>query len=187
MPAKKPRTNKRSSDESVKAGTGKVWKEWFAILDRAGAKKMDHRDISKYLHEKCKVGPWWCQMVAVAYEQERGLRDVHQKCDGEYAASASRTMAVPIAKLYGAWADDGLRKKWIGGDKLEISTKTENKSLRGAWDGNKSRLSVNFYAKGPGKTQVAVDHMKLASSNECERMKEYWFAALDRLQDMLGV
>jgi hypothetical protein len=186
MPPKKPRTNTRTSDESVKAGTGKAWKEWFAILDKAGAKKMAHSDISKHLYEKCKVGPWWCQMVAVEYERERGLRDMHQKCDGEYAASGSRTMAVPIAKLYSAWVDDGLRRKWIGADKLEISTKTENKSLRGAWDGGKSRLSVNFYPKGPAKTQVAVDHIKLASSKECQQMKDHWFAALGRLQSLLG-
>jgi hypothetical protein len=74
MPAKKPRTNARMSDESVTEATGKDWKAWFAVLDKAGAKKMEHRDISKYLHEKCKVGPWWCQMIAVAYERERGLR-----------------------------------------------------------------------------------------------------------------
>ena len=31
-------TSPRMSDEAVKAKTGKVWKEWFAILDLAGAK-----------------------------------------------------------------------------------------------------------------------------------------------------
>jgi hypothetical protein len=35
---KKPRTQKRMSDEAVKARTGKVWAEWFEILDQAGAK-----------------------------------------------------------------------------------------------------------------------------------------------------
>ena len=30
----------RMSDEAVKAKTGKSWKEWFALLDKAGAKKM---------------------------------------------------------------------------------------------------------------------------------------------------
>jgi len=46
-------------------------------------------------------------------------------------------------------------------------------------------LSVNFYAKGPGKSQAAVDHMKLASSKECAKMKAHWFEALDRLQKIL--
>ena len=30
------------SDEAVKAKTGKTWKQWFAILDKAGAKQMTH-------------------------------------------------------------------------------------------------------------------------------------------------
>jgi hypothetical protein len=186
MPPKKSRTNTRSSDEAVKAKTGKAWADWFKILDKAGAKKLTHQEIWKYLKEKQDVGPWWSQMVAVEYERARGLRELHQKCTGEYSASGSRTMAVPVAKLYNAWVDESLRKEWLGAAKIEISTKTENKSLRAAWDGNKSRLSVNFYGRGPDKTQVAVDHMKLADSKECEKMKAYWVAALNRLESFIA-
>ncbi len=182
MPGKKPRTNARSSDEAVKAKTGKVWIDWFEILDKAGAKKLGHQEIWGILKGKHKLGSWWSQMVAVEYERARGLRDLHQKCTGEYSASSSRTLAAPIATVYAAWADDSARKKWLNGGKFEISTKTENKSVRGAWDGNKSRLSVNFYAKGTDRTQVAVDHMKLADAKECEAMKAYWFEALNQLQ-----
>jgi hypothetical protein len=185
MASKTPRTNARSSDEAVKAKTGKVWADWFKALDAAGAKKMKHQEILEVLEKKHKVGPWWSQMVAVEYEKERGLRDAHQKCTGEYSASASRTIAAPIGTIYRVWTDDKLRKKWLGAHDLEISTKTENKSLRGAWDGNKSRLSVNFYPKGEAKCQVAVDHMKLADSKDCEKMKAYWFEALNRLQHLV--
>jgi hypothetical protein len=182
----KPRVNKRSSDEAVKAKTGKIWADWFRVLDKDGAKKLEHQEIVKLLQQKHKVGSWWCQMVAVEYEHERGIRGKHQKCDGEFAASGSRTMAVPVAKAYSAWVDDKVRKTWLGAAKMEISTKTENKSLQAAWDGNKSRLSVMFYAKGPDKTRVVIDHMKLADSDQSLAMKSYWFAALDRLQKALG-
>jgi len=30
----------RISDDAVKTKTGKPWKEWFSILDKAGAKKI---------------------------------------------------------------------------------------------------------------------------------------------------
>ncbi len=93
---KKPREAKRMSDAAVKERTGKTWPEWFKILDKAGAKKMRHQDISAYLNEEHKVGPWWCQMIAVPYEHERGLREKFQKCDGEFAASGSRTLSVPL-------------------------------------------------------------------------------------------
>lgn len=65
MPAQKPKEAKRSSDETVKAKTGKVWAEWFGILDKAGAKKSPHKEIVEYLAEKKKVPAWWAQMVAV--------------------------------------------------------------------------------------------------------------------------
>jgi hypothetical protein len=180
---KKPRETKRSSDEAVRAKTGKVWADWFKILDKAGATKWAHTEISAYLYEKCKVSPWWSQMVAVGYEHERGLRQKFQKCDGEFSASGSRTLAVPLARAYAAWTDEKLRRRWLPDGKLEITTATPGKYVRGKW--GESRLSVGFYARGAGKAQVAVDHGKLANSRESAKMKTYWFAALNRLQEML--
>jgi hypothetical protein len=124
-------------------------------------------------------------MVAVAYEHERGIREKFQKCDGEFAASVSRTLGVPIAQAYEAWVNEQLRRSWLGDTELEITTATPSKSIRGKWDGGDSRLSVNFYGKGAEKCQVAVDHMKLNSSKECAKMKTFWFDALNRLQNRL--
>ena len=56
---KKPREQKRSSDEAVKAKSGKTWAEWFKILDKAGAKKWQHKEIARFLYEKKRVSPWW--------------------------------------------------------------------------------------------------------------------------------
>jgi len=182
---KKPRQSKRMSGSAVKERTGKVWAEWFKILDKAGAKKWQHKEISGYLGEKQKVGPWWGQMVAVAYEHERGIREKFQKCDGEFAASGSRTLNVPVAEAYEAWTNEKSRRSWLGDAELEITTATLSKSIRGKWDGGSSRLSVNFYGKGAEKCQVAVDHMKLSSSKECAKMKTFWFEALNRLQGRL--
>jgi hypothetical protein len=181
---KKPRETKRSSDEAVQAKTGKVWAEWFRILDKAGAKKWPHKEIAAYLHDKQKVSPWWAQMVSVGYEHERGIRQRFQKCDGEFSASGSRTLAVPLAKAYAAWTDEKLRNQWLPGAKIEITTATPGKYVRAKWDGD-TRLSVGFYSKGPGRAQVAVDHGKLANSRESAKMKSYWFAALNRLQKAL--
>src|SRR5437764_12460023 len=90
---------------AVRAKTGKGWADWFKLLDRAGAVEMNHAAIAKHLHDKLGCTPWWSQMIAVGYEQERGLRVKHQKCDGDFSASASKTVAVPVADLYAAWTD----------------------------------------------------------------------------------
>lgn len=181
---KKPRGTKRSTDEAVKAKTGKIWAEWFKILDKAGAKRWPHKEISAFLHEKQDVSPWWAQTVAVGYEHERGIRQKFQKCDGEFSASGSRTLAVPLAKAYAAWTDEKLRQQWLPGTEIEITTATPGKYVRAKWNGT-TRLNVGFYGKGAEKTQVAVDHEKLPNSRECVRMKSYWFDALNRLQKIL--
>ncbi len=69
---------------------------------------------------------------------------------------------------------------------MEITTATKDKSIRAKWDGGTSRVSILFYGKGPQKSQVTVDHMKLASTEGCAKMKAYWFEALNRLEARLN-
>jgi hypothetical protein len=171
---------RRFSDEAVKAKTGKVRAEWFKILDAAGAKKMKHMEIARHLYDEHKVSGWWSQMVANEYEQVHGLREAHQTCNGDFAAGVSRTLAVPLAKVYRVWADDKARRSWLNGDRMEITTATKNKSIRAKWD-DATRVSVMFYAKGAGKSQVVVDHMKLASAAEADRIKKFWSDALNAM------
>ncbi|MGH9703044.1 MAG: hypothetical protein ACRD4K_06685, partial [Candidatus Acidiferrales bacterium] len=181
---KKTREMKRISDDAVSAETGKTWADWFSILDAAGAKKWPHKEIANHLYEKEHVRGWWSQMVAVAYEQERGLRQPGQSAEG-FSVSASRTMAVAMAPLLKAWSDEKARRKWLPDATLEISKATAGKSLRAAWNGGASRVEILFYKKGPRKSQVAVDHRKLKNAKESARMKTYWFEALNRLQELL--
>src|ERR1700677_236831 len=124
---KAPKAAMRMSDDAVKAKTGRAWAEWFAILDESGAKKWSHQERVAYLHEQQRVPSWWRQMVAVEYERARGLRLVRQKSSGEFAATESRMMAAPLAKVYAAWADEKLRRHWLGAMRIEVSTAHENK------------------------------------------------------------
>ena len=174
----------RMSDEAVKAKTGKTWKEWFAILDKAGAKKLSHQEIVKYLHEKQGVGSWWQQMMAVTYEEARGLRERHQKPAG-FQISVSRTVNVPISKLYHAFANDKARNAWLAEDGLAVRTAKANKSMRVTWNDVKTSLEISFIAKGDDKSQVVVQHSKLPNARASTTMKTYWGKALDRLRASL--
>jgi len=180
QPAKTPRL----SDEAVQAKTGKTWKEWFAILDKAGAKKMTHQEIVKYLNAKQRVGPWWQQMVTVTYEQARGLREVHQK-PGGYQISVSRTINAPIARLYHAFANDKARNAWLAEEWLAVRKATPNKSMRVTWNDVKTSLEISFLSKSDNKSQVVVQHSKLPNAKASTTMKAYWGKALDRLRASL--
>jgi uncharacterized protein YndB with AHSA1/START domain len=180
----KSSTAPRMSDIAVKAKTGKNWKDWFAVLDKAGARKMNHQEIVKLVSEKYDVGPWWQQMVTVSYEQARGLREKYQKPAG-YQISVSRTVNAPVAKLYKSFADARSRSSWLSDDGFIVRTKTTDKSLRVTWGDNKSSLEINFYPKAADKTQVVVQHSKLPDAKSSAKMKTYWGKALDRLRTSL--
>ena len=177
-------TTPRMSDAAVKAKTGKNWKEWFALIDKAGGRKMSHQEIVKHLSENHDVGPWWQQMVTVTYEQARGLRAKHQKPAG-YQISVSRTVNAPLAKLYKSFANAKSRSSWLSEDGLAVRTATTDKSMRVTWKDKKTSLEITFYPKGADKSQVVVQHSKLPDAKSSARMKTYWGKSLDRLRASL--
>jgi uncharacterized protein YndB with AHSA1/START domain len=186
---------KLMSDAAVQARTGKTWREWFSILDKAGAKKMTHQQIVACVSRQHDVGPWWQQMVTVAYEQQRGLRKLHERPDG-YQLSRSKTIAAPVSRLFAAWQQPRTRARWLGKNSLTIRKATPDKSLRITWPNTSGTVSdqpnaatsveVNFYPKGEAKTQVVVQHSKLSDSESAARMKKYWAEKLDSLTTLFA-
>lgn len=167
--------------EAVRKATGRSWGEWLVILDDAGARQMAHAEIAKHLHQEHGLDGWWSQMVTVGYEQERGMRDVHQKGDS-FEISRSKTVGVAVERLYHAWADTAERARWLPGHAITIRRATPAKSMRVTWSDGVTSIHVNFYAKGPDKSQVTVQHVKLADAPAAEEAKTFWSAALDGLK-----
>jgi len=179
-----PPGGKRVSDASVQAKTGRTWAEWFGALDEAGAAALAHPEIVGVLREQFGLSGWWGQMVTVAYEQERGLRKPGQKADG-FSVSASKTLAVPVSVLFQAWSDASLRSQWLDEAPLVVRRATPDRSLRITWADGRTSLEVNLYSKGAEKSQVAVEHNKLADAEEAARMKAFWMERVARLKQVL--
>jgi hypothetical protein len=177
-------TYARVSDDAVRKATGRDWNGWLRLLDAQGAKSLSHKEIVALVGESHGIGPWWRQMVAVGYEQARGLREKHQTKTG-YVANVSRTFAVPVSQLFAAWADGRRRAKWLG-EKVTIRTKQPDKSIRITWSDGATSVEVGFMAKGPEKSQVAVQHSKLADAKDVARLKAFWSDALARLRETLA-
>ncbi len=170
--------------DAVARATGRAWDQWLAVLDAAGAAAMPHKAIAKLLSDRHGVPPWWSQMVAVGYEQARGLREAYRSGDG-FAATASRTMRASVDRLYTAWADPALRALWLGRAPVEVMRSADGKSMRMGWDAGDSRVEVQFVAKGPGKSAVALEHRKLADRRAVLKQKDFWGKALERLKALL--
>jgi hypothetical protein len=172
------------SSKAVELRTGKAWPEWIAVLDAAGAMTMTHQQIVAVLAQDHGVGPWWQQMVTVGYEQFHGRRVKHEAAAG-FHVNRTKTVHVPVTELYRAWHEKRKRSRWLADPDFTIRKATADRSLRITWVDGDSSVDVMFLPKGDDKSQVAVDHGKLASAADAERVKGYWTEQLDRLKVML--
>jgi hypothetical protein len=174
----------RMRDEAVAAATGKRWPEWFALLDAAGARKWTHQQIVSHLRDVHGVGSWWQQMVTVQYERESGLRDKHERPDG-FQISVSRTIARPVAVVFEAWIDPGIRGRWLTDPGFTVRKANPCKTIRITWVDGATSVEAAFYEKGPEKCQVTAQHSKLPNAGLAESQKAYWSEQLDSLKALL--
>ncbi|MFO0973914.1 MAG: hypothetical protein U1A27_10815 [Phycisphaerae bacterium] len=172
-------------DAAVRAATGKGWNDWFKMLDAAGCRTRDHREIVAELVRLADPGAWWRQMITVGYEQARGLRRVHEKPSG-FEISRSKTLAASAAKAYRAWTDAATRAAWLPQAEFTIRKATAGKSLRITWSNAGGNVEVMLYPKGAGRCQMTVQHGKLASAAAAERMKAFWGQRLEALAESFG-
>jgi len=112
------------------------------------------------------------------------LRAQGQQRSGDWSVSKSKTVGVPLTKLYAAFSNARTRAKWMPEVKLTVRGATVNKSLRLRWEDG-SPVDVGFMAKGASKSQVAIDHRKLASKADADRIRAFWTERLTALAAML--
>ena len=173
------------TDSAVSAKTGRSWGEWVDALDGVGAQQWPHRRIAECVHQQFQIGDWWGQTVAVGYERIKGLREIGQRRSGAFEASRSKTLPVPVARLYRAFTDARLRNRWLPGVKLTIRKATPDKSVRITWDDDTS-VEVWLTSKGDARSAVAVSHRKLTNREESARRKAYWGERLEALAGLLS-
>jgi len=173
------------SDAAVLAKTGKTWREWCRALDAIDAEGLPHREIAAHLRRAHDLPQWWAQTVTVGYERIRGLREVGQRRGGAYEINKSKTVPVPVAALYRAFAIARSRALWLPGVDLTVRKATPEKSLRITWPDD-TRVEAAFIAKGESKSQVTVQHTGLATKRDAETMKAFWTERLGVLLERLA-
>jgi hypothetical protein len=164
-----------TSDETIRERTGRGWEEWFDLLDDWGAADKTHREIARWLAGQQGIHPlaWNAQAIAGSYERSRRGRRVGQHEDG-FTVTATKTVAVPVERLYDAFVDASLRAAWLPDGELHERTATKPRSARFDWGGDGTRVHVSFAAKGEAKSTAALSHERLRDGAEAERMKAFW-------------
>jgi hypothetical protein len=173
LPDPVPEYEPQYSDEAVRGNTGRGYDEWFAALDEWGAAERPHGEIARWLGAEFGISGWWCQNVTVEYERARGLRPVRGDRDGTHNASASRTVAVPVERLFDAFA-----ARWPD---LHERAAQPPRTARFDYEDGATRVVVTFTAKGDSKSTAAVSHERIADAETADRLKAMW---RERLSDL---
>jgi hypothetical protein len=175
-----------TSDAAIRERTGRGWEEWFDLLDDWGAAERSHREIARWMAEQLGTEPleWGAQAITYSYERARGMRELGQREDG-FAITATKTVDVPVDRLYDAFVDESERVRWLPDGELRERTATKPKSARFDWGDGASRVAVTFAEKGEARSTVALQHERLADAGEADRMKAYWRARVAELKQAL--
>jgi uncharacterized protein YndB with AHSA1/START domain len=172
------------SEERLVAATGRGWRDWIALLDEWGARDHTHPEIVSRLTSVHAVAGWYAQSITVGYERARGMRAVGQHADG-WAITATRTVAVPVERLYEAFTDATARERWAPGAELGERTATAPKSARYDWEDGTTRVVVGFEALADGRSRVALAHERLPDADAADAMKQYWRERIGALKALL--
>jgi hypothetical protein len=156
-------------DASIRKRTGRGWEEWFALLDGWGAAGLPHRDIARRVAAELGIDPlaWNAQAITAGFERARGLRAPGERDDG-FAATASRTVGVPVERLFAAMTGDD------AGGRLRPRGATPPRRARYDWEDGPGRVLMTFAAKGDGRSTVSVEHRRLPGAAEADRMRVFW-------------
>ena len=174
-----------TSDEAVLGATGRSYEDWFRVLDEADMSSQGHGEIAGALTGEHGVDSWWAQTITVGYERARGMRPEHGGRDGLYAISASKTVDVPVERLFDAFTDQELLTRWLPEGGLRARTSQPAKSARFDWADGATRVNVLFEQKGEGRSRVALSHERLPDAETAERMKGHWRERLGELRTVL--
>jgi uncharacterized protein YndB with AHSA1/START domain len=172
------------SAEAIRERTGRDWDGWFELVDAWNGANHSHTEIARWLREEQGVDGWSAQSITVAYERARGLRAPGQRPDG-WSVTASKTIAVPVDRLFAAFDDERQRERWLPGAELHERTATAPRSARYDWEDGSTRVIVGFEAKDDGRSLVAVEHARLPDADTADEMKAFWRERVAALKEML--
>jgi len=173
-----------ASDEAVVKATGRRWQRWFELLDDWGAANRSHTETARWLTAEQGVANWWAQSITVTYERARGLRAPGQHPSG-WAVGATKTVAVPVERLFAAFEDEALRGRWLPGADLRLRTATPSKVARYDWEDGSTRVHAFFERLAESKSRLAVQHERLPGADTAEEMKAFWRERLAELKTLL--
>ena len=95
------------------------------------------------------------------------------------------SFAVPVERLFEAFADEVRRERWLPGAELRVRTATPLRTARYDWEDGSTRVIVGFDDLGEAKSRVALSHERLPDADSAGEMKAWWRERLTALKTQL--
>jgi hypothetical protein len=172
------------TDADVKKKTGRTWQEWFTLLDRDGAAKLDRRRITRIVASKYGVGLWWRRTIAKAYEQSRMARDVGQELASSPVARTSRGMHPPMRALSATMHDVEARARRLKSRSFSDRPAPGTISNRHSAGVGNVDVSGDRFEAVQSESGVIVDSIR--DVHPVRKMRAFWKARVDALQKSLA-
>lgn len=194
------------STESVFKGTKKHWDEWIKILDKAGGRSLEHKEMVAFLKRKYKLSPWWQQGVTHGYELHIGRKQEGRNAKGEYSTMASRTLPVNVKDSWKFLNSAEGMEFWLkpmgefslkpklqfeveGGIYGEVRTIKPNERARLTWQTEewpKASIVQIYLIKREGPKSILVfQHDRLPTDRVRLEMRDYWKNVVDNIHSHL--
>lgn len=161
---------------AIETATNKKWSEWLIFMNDIDAKNLNHKEIAKKVYEECGLS-WWSQAVTVAYEQEIGRRLPGQRNDGSFEISVSKTIDGDMDMGLEIWLKAVKGRNEFNRAKLTNEPGLSHTDKWRYWrctldDGTK--VGVYISNKANRKSQLAIQHVKIASAKKADIWRSYW-------------
>lgn len=177
------------SDEKIRAGTGRGWDDWVALVAAGPGREASHTEIATWVGDTYEIPGWWAHGVAVGVRRLTGQRIPGQMADGSYAVSRTKTLPIAEADLREILLDTESWSLLLPGLDVTLRSKPTTKVPRFAItdDGVPvGSVLVTLGAVGTDRCRTTMSHEKLASSADGDRWKAFWADWLEVLGDALG-
>ena len=172
---------------AIERATTIAWEDWRRFLTDHGAAEFDHGAIAALaygrLDGKIDNPLWWAQSVAVAFEQEIGLRVPGQRSDGTFQTSVSRATPLDMHALSETWTQfatsDSVVQDWIAASP-RVSGTDKRITWRAKGVGG-SNVTVTSEPKKDVRASLIAQLDGLPSNDIKDSARDAWGSILDRL------
>jgi hypothetical protein len=196
----------RVSTASVEKHTGKNWRQWLDILEKAGALNWKFSETCSFLQKKYRLTIWWRQQVTMGFEIHHGRRIEGRSSKGGFSATSTKALPIKSDKLWDflqspegldIWLEPMAPFRFRKDQEFEsasgyfgkVRTLKPKSRVRLSWQDTEwprpSIVQIYLLARPKGRSMLAFMHSDLPDGRARMQMGARWREVLARIQQHL--